>query len=125
MWHSFLSIICYKICMTVVKRLLLILAIVGFVIAPLAGRMTGTAAEQDTMVAMDDMPCCPPSKPAMPDCMKDCPLLAFCLAKCVSTAPLIVADIVRRELVGDMVPVHNDELRVSWAQELQPRPPRT
>ena len=33
-------------------------------------------------VAPDDMPCCP-GKPSLPDCGKDCPLMALC-----SAAPL-------------------------------------
>src|SRR6476660_8125617 len=32
--------------------------------------------------AMDDMPCCP-GKPSLPDCSKDCPLMALCV-----TAPV-------------------------------------
>ena len=65
-------------------RILAALAIVGLTLAPVvrpAMAMSGSAV--DTVVAdAADMPCCP-SKPALPDCSKDCPLMALCV-----TAPI-------------------------------------
>ena len=44
--------------------------------------MSGAAVDTVIADAADDMPCCP-SKPALPDCSKDCPLMALCV-----TAPI-------------------------------------
>jgi hypothetical protein len=72
-------------------RVFAVLAIAGLVFAPI-GRSaiaadmhaTGNAMAADDVAAgaTDDMPCCP-SKPALPDCSKDCPLMALCV-----TAPI-------------------------------------
>jgi hypothetical protein len=43
------------------------------------------ASDTATADAMDPMPCCP-GKPSLPDCSKDCPLMALCV-----TAPLYFA----------------------------------
>ena len=76
-------------------RILAVLAIVGLALAPVVrpvmavpvskdmhATMSGSA--DDTVIAdsAGDMPCCP-SKPALPDCSKDCPLMALCV-----TAPI-------------------------------------
>jgi hypothetical protein len=73
-------------------RILAIVAIVGLALAPMVRPSMAVPASKDmhgTMSnpadvsdAADDMPCCP-SKPALPDCGKDCPLMAFCV-----TAPI-------------------------------------
>jgi hypothetical protein len=65
-----------------ITRLLSVLAIVGIVLAPftapaVAGGMAAPMAMMDTAtdmtsmdgdMAMSDMPCCPPERPAVPDC---------------------------------------------------------
>jgi uncharacterized protein involved in copper resistance len=38
-------------------------------------------------MGMDDMPCCPKSEAAKPDCAKGCPLMALCLANVASLLP--------------------------------------
>jgi hypothetical protein len=73
-------------------RSLAVLAIVGLALAPMVrpamavpvskdmhAAMSGSAV--DTVIVDDaaaDMPCCP-VKPALPDCSKDCPLMALCI----------------------------------------------
>jgi len=79
-----------------IGRVLSILAVLGLVLVPIS-RPTmamsvvadmhasmGDAVAADSVIAdpADEMPCCP-SKPALPDCSKDCPLMALCV-----TAPL-------------------------------------
>ena len=67
------------------------LAIVGLALAPVVQQamavqaskempaaMSGSAADVVIADATDDMPCCP-SKPALPDCGKECPLMALCV----------------------------------------------
>lgn len=82
------------ICWLALCRLLSILAVVGLVLAPLTSPAVGMGAtalgvgpssmQQATAMTnmADPMPCCPPEKPAVPDCQKACPLAAMCLAKC-------------------------------------------
>jgi hypothetical protein len=76
-----------------ITRLLSILAVLGLVLAPftvpavaggMAAPMTMADAGAMDMASMgDDMPCCPPEKPVMPDCQKACPLATLCIAKIV------------------------------------------
>jgi hypothetical protein len=77
-------------------RVLAVLAVAGLVVAPITRPVMamsvptdmpasmGDAMAPDSVVAdaADDMPCCP-GKPTLPDCSKDCPLVALCV-----TAPL-------------------------------------
>jgi hypothetical protein len=72
-------------------RILAVLAIVGLTLAPgvrsamavpVAIDVSSVAVDAIIADASDDMPCCP-SKPALPDCSKDCPLMALCV-----TAPI-------------------------------------
>ena len=87
------------------RRLLAILAVVSLALAPAtasavpegdAARMAAMAdPAADGMAAMDDMPCCPPAEPMLPDCQKACPLAALCLAKVASGLPAAAAVLVR------------------------------
>ena len=76
-------------------RILAVLAIVGLALAPVVqpamavqvskdmhAAMSGSAVDAVIADVADDMPCCP-SKPTLPDCGKDCPLMALCV-----TAPI-------------------------------------
>jgi hypothetical protein len=79
-----------------IGRVFAVLAVAGLVLAPIARpamalamatdmhatMVDGMAAGSAGMGTTDDMPCCP-SKPALPDCSKDCPLMALCV-----TAPI-------------------------------------
>jgi hypothetical protein len=77
---------------TTIGRFFALVAVAGILLAPTArpAMAMGTpiamvAAGGDdsaTADAMDHMPCCP-GKPSLPDCSKDCPLMALCV-----TAPL-------------------------------------
>jgi hypothetical protein len=73
-------------------RILAVLAIVGLALAPVVrpamavpvskdmqAAMSGAAVDTVIEDAAPDMPCCP-STPALPDCSKDCPLMALCVA---------------------------------------------
>lgn len=87
------------------RRLLPLLAVLSLALAPVTASaaaagmrasisvtadhhaMAGMGADDMAGMAMDDMPCCPDEKPAMPDCSKACPLMALCLAKVVPGLP--------------------------------------
>ena len=73
-------------------RILAVLAIVGLALAPVVrpamavplskdmhATMSGSAVDTVIADAADEMPCCP-SKPALPDWSRDCPLMALCVA---------------------------------------------
>ena len=70
---------------------LALLAIGGLAVAPMVRSAMAMSATAHSSMAqamaaapagLDDMPCCP-HKPSLPDCSKDCPLMALCV-----TAPL-------------------------------------
>ena len=82
----------------IIQRVLFALAVIGLLVGPM-GRPVMAMSPQDTAIAAaeetshaetmamaDDMPCCPDEAPKS-DCMKDCPLLALCLAKVFPASP--------------------------------------
>lgn len=122
-------------------RLLSICAIVGLVLAPLtapagavgmgAAAMGGAApsAMQDVVAGAsaaemaDGMPCCPPEKPALPDCQKACPWAALCLAKCFGGA-VASAFVPIRVARAASLAAFDDAARDGLPQAPPPRPPR-
>jgi hypothetical protein len=85
-----------------ISRFLAWIAVAGLLLAPMARPAMATdtpiamdgagASDSATADAMDRMPCCP-GKPSLPDCSKDCPLMALCVAAplhCASPTALIV-----------------------------------
>jgi hypothetical protein len=81
-----------------ISRLFALVAIAGLLLAPIARPAMAivvdtpmsvdhaTAAGSVGAEAMDDMPCCP-GKPSLPDCSKDCPLMALCVTASLHFAP--------------------------------------
>jgi hypothetical protein len=124
--------------LTCIRYLLSGLALLGLVGAPLArpamamnmpaamhAAMSDDAAmPADAAMAMPaDMPCCPDKAP-VPDCAKDCPLMALCLAGTVlslsSGAGLLV--LVR---LSSLVLPGNDADLAGLGYGPPPRPPKT
>ena len=105
-------------------RILAGLAIVGLALAPVVrpamavplskdmhATMSGSAVDTVIADAADEMPCCP-SKPALPDCSRDCPLMALCVAAPIHfvsqtslTVPLTFVTVVFRCAHSDLVSV--------------------
>ncbi|WP_262297093.1 hypothetical protein [Microvirga sesbaniae] len=120
-----------------ITRLLSILAIVGIVLAPftapaVAGGMAAPVAMTDTGMdmassddgmTMADMPCCPPEKPAMPDCQKACPLATLCLAKLVQGI-LPVGEVSARLGIAVALLPGNDAAPDTLLPLPPPRPPQ-
>lgn len=122
-------------------RFLSICAIVGMVLAPLAAPVNslgmGAATMGDAghsvmpdMVAgasaagmADGMPCCPPETPALPDCQKDCPLAALCLAKCFGGAVASSFAPIRIARAASLA-AFDDAARDGLPQAPPPRPPQ-
>jgi hypothetical protein len=120
----------------VITRLLVILAIVGIVLAPFtapavaSGRAvpmtmtdTGTDMASADDMAMAEMPCCPPAKPAVPDCQKGCPLATLCLAKFVQGILPVGAVSARLSIAVALLP-SNDAAPDTLAPLPPPRPPQ-
>ena len=92
---------------SVIRRLILSLAVFGLILAPIARPVMAMPMPDDAMISGDmssanaiNMPCCPDGMaadkavsdtgdvtPAMGDCAKDCPLMATCMAASVSGLP--------------------------------------
>lgn len=104
--------------MKVIHRLLFVIAMLGFVFAPvgigavdgaMASSLSSTSApmagmgmtgtDMADMGMADDMPCCPDEQPIKPDCgSKSCPLAVLC-----TTA-----------IVGQLATSHSWSLNVGW-----------
>jgi hypothetical protein len=70
------------------------------------------------------MPCCPDSKPMMPDCRKDCPLAVLCVLGVV-TAPFPEAPpFLLPAPVGGAFLKGRDVVPPSLVGEPPPRPPK-
>jgi hypothetical protein len=115
-----------------IRRLLPVLAVLGLILAPftapaVAGGMnppiSAMTAGDDTAMA-EDMDCCPPEQPVMPDCLKTCPLLTVCLAKTVQCTSAASAMPVRIGIADVLVP-GNDAPPRTVAQGPPPRPPQS
>lgn len=110
------------------RKLLPILAIVGLIVGPLTASVSGSAmaaAGDMSMAAMPgDMPCCPDEAPAVPDCQKSCPLMATCMAKYTSVAPMLssIAFVFRE---GDAMRPGSDAMGDALSIEPPAKPPRT
>ncbi|GLS46243.1 hypothetical protein GGR33_005056 [Methylobacterium brachythecii] len=123
------------------RRLLPLLAVVSLALSPSAtsaaamgmrapmsmpGHMMAMPDGQASgaVAAMDEMPCCPPDRPAAPDCSKSCPLLALCFAKVATGLPTGFGFPVRIGVVtGPTWSVAADF--DSLAQAPSPEPPRS
>jgi hypothetical protein len=77
--------------LSAIGRLLSILAIIGLAVAPIVRPAMAlpdghTAMVDDAAMGMpEDMPCCPRKAP-IPDCGKDCPLMAICATQFLCSA---------------------------------------
>jgi hypothetical protein len=105
-------------------RILAVLAIVGLALAPVVRPAMAVPVSKDKHAAMSssvvdtviadpatDMPCCP-SKPVLPDCSKDCPLMALCVTAPVHfvsqtslTVPLTFVTVVFPAAHSDLVSI--------------------
>lgn len=108
-------------------RLLPILAVVGLVLGPITAPVNSAAmaAAAPMSEMMDDMPCCPPEQPFVPDCPMACPLMAVCLAKCFPTAPTLSALNLMQPNIKDAPAPGSAAFHDSLAAEPPARPPRT
>jgi hypothetical protein len=116
---------------TIIGRFLAWVAVAGLLVAPMARPAMAmdtpiaidraAAGDTATADAADHMPCCP-GKPSLPDCGKDCPLMAQCV-----TAPLHFASqaglAIPLTIASIMLPGASPEL-ASVADAPPRRPPK-
>jgi hypothetical protein len=117
-----------------VRRLLLGLALLGLLLAPVAQPaigipmdMPGAASPvadvaEPAMAMSDDMPCCPDTQTA-PDCGKACPLMALCFASILQYFPVGIS-LSAPLLPAGMVVPGNDADFATLAQGPPLKPPR-
>jgi hypothetical protein len=117
-----------------IRRLLPMLAIAGLVLAPVAQPVMAMPADMQAtmgghaemvdhaaMAMPDGTPCCPHEQ-KKPDCGKDCPLMAMCVAPLHSTLPGYVFS--APVMHGDIVALRDDRSLDSLSQAPPPRPPK-
>ncbi len=117
------------------RSLLVILAIVGLALAPVArpamampvAQVPGASDQpvpDDAAMAMpEDMPCCPEKAP-MPDCVRDCLLMAMCATQLLCNAATGAGLVVPLGLASVFFP-GNDADPTDLSQGPPPRPPNT
>jgi hypothetical protein len=118
-----------------IRHLLAGLAILGLTLTPLARPAFAVSADMaaaasdhapsvdNAAMAMPaDMPCCPEQAPS-PDCGKDCPLMALCMASVLQAAPHGAALLVPLTIASIVVPGESAKLS-GLAQPPPARPPK-
>jgi hypothetical protein len=125
--------------MIAIRKLLSLLAVLALILVPLGRPVMGASADIFTadMHAADmhadmsdataapmaaDMPCCPDKAPA-PDCAKDCPLMALCMAGGVVDFPAAITLVVPHRSVSVSF-AENDADRAGLTHGPPPRPPK-
>jgi hypothetical protein len=125
--------------MIAIRKLLSLLAVLALILVPLGRPVMGASADIFTadMHAADmhadmsdataapmaaDMPCCPDKAPA-PDCAKDCPLMALCMAGGVVDFPAAITLVVPHRSVS-VTFAENDADRAGLTHGPPPRPPK-
>lgn len=116
---------------SLIPRLLSILAVLGFLTAPMATSSAAEAMAAQTMAQMmdmsampDDMPCCPDQKQSLPDCQKSCPLATICMAKCFPSVAQREFALFRLERAV-VIDTYDDQMRDPTPGIPPDRPPRT
>jgi hypothetical protein len=116
--------------LSVIRRLLAILAIAGLAVAPMAmPTATQAAATSDqsmvdhaAMAMPEDMPCCPKKAP-IPDCGKDCLFMAMCATQLLCNAVQESGLVMPLALASIFFP-GNDTDVAGLSQGPPPRPPK-
>jgi hypothetical protein len=121
MWHF--VCMCFQ---TLLARTLVVFALLGLVGTPLIAPVPTIAAPSAVSMSdmADDMPCCPPDAPPMPDCYKGCPLLTVCVSKCFGTSSGAGTPLPSL-MVGAIVPPGDDAMPAGLAQPPPARPPQS
>jgi len=104
------------------RTLLAALAIFGLILTPVAAPAMAMAADDAAMTMSSDMPCCPDQAP-LPDCAKNCPLMALCMAWSVAKLPAAIALFIPLGRASRLAAPHEAGLE-GLALRPPPRPPK-
>lgn len=106
-----------------IGRLLALFAVLGLLLGPFASFMAGPATAAPVAMEMAEGMPCPDSPPALPDCDKDCPLVALCMTAFTSTVAS-VEDSIAFPPIGSKISPHGYSPGASLHHEPHPRPPK-
>jgi hypothetical protein len=107
-----------------IGRLLAFLAVLGLLLGPLASSVTVPAMAASTPMEMADGMPCPDKQPQLPDCGKDCLLVALCTTAFISSAASTDDSLADPPVVGSKFSPHGYSPGASLHHEPHPRPPK-
>jgi hypothetical protein len=107
-----------------IGRLLAFLGVLGLLLGPLASSVSGPAMATPAPMEMADGMPCPDKQPQLPDCGKDCLLVALCMTAFVSSAASADDSLADPPIVGSKIPPHGYSPGVSLHHEPHPEPPK-
>ncbi|RUV29999.1 MULTISPECIES: hypothetical protein [unclassified Mesorhizobium] len=107
-----------------IGRLLAFFAVLGLLLGPFASLMAGTAMAVPVVMEMAEGMPCPDGPPSLPDCDKDCPLVALCMPVFTSTVASVDDSLAIPPIVGSKMPPHGYSPGASLHHEPHPRPPK-
>lgn len=107
-----------------ISRLLAFLAVLGLLLGPLAASVSVPAMAASAPMEMADGMPCPDEQPQLPDCGKDCLLVALCMTAFVSSAASVDDSLADAPIVGSKIPPHGYSPGASLHHEPHPRPPK-
>lgn len=105
-------------------RLLVFLAVLGLLLGPLASAVYVTAMTAPASMKMADGMPCPDSPPALPDCGKDCTLVALCMTAFSSAMASANESPLSPSFSESKIPPHKYSPGASLHHEPHPRPPK-
>ncbi len=107
-----------------IGRLLAFFAILGLLLGPFGSFMAGPATAAPVVMEMAEGMPCPDSPPALPDCDKDCPLVALCMTAFTSIVASVDGSLAIPPIIGRKMPPHGYSPGASLHHEPHPRPPK-
>jgi hypothetical protein len=107
-----------------IGRLLAFLAVLGFLLGSLASSVAGPVMAAPAPMEMADGMPCPDGPPALPDCGKDCPLVALCLTAFTLAMASPDESLLDPSVIGSRIPPHGYSPGASLHHEPHPRPPK-
>ncbi|RWK72805.1 MAG: hypothetical protein EOR50_26915 [Mesorhizobium sp.] len=107
-----------------IGRLLAFVAVLGLLLGPLASSLAGPAMAAPMPMEMAEGMPCPDSPPALPDCDKDCPLVALCMTAFTSSVASVDDSLAIPPIIGSKMPPHGYSRGASHHHEPHPRPPK-
>jgi hypothetical protein len=106
-----------------IGRLLAFFAVLGLLLGSFAPFMTGPSMAAPMPMQMADGMPCPDSLPAVPECDKDCSLVARCMTAFPSGVASVDDSLAGPPIIRSKLPPHEYFPGASLHHEPHPRPP--